>query len=733
MSNNIEIGLDGEIKFSKPKDYTAPKMPKKSKEEDIYGMFYDPVYFKLTQNEDLGNDKGSSNEIFNFEDKNYFRSKFVKGDSKLLNDSLIIKDVNVTERQSNEEEQIQNDFYNEMTNEKEDIDPKAAEKKQKMISKTYSKTYGKGFEMMKKLGFKVGSGLGANEQGITDPVAVKRRKGNKGIVAEPKDERSLFVEEEPEDEDIFQEKIDDNYMLNKKRKVKKEESKANFDEFDVVIGKWDEIKHSINSQKNVDFDLLGIDLKKIIFDKHQNYYLKMIDLNNLKAQTHYKDEDLSTEKNQFEDYKEDLIKLMKKTKDKIGTHFHILNMNEDSSYSINYELEHSNIEAAEIHKLSERKTLFLKELQSIKSYLEKSDSAKFSDIDFVNKFIDLYDQFKEDYTAYKGLSLFCINLMIFRLKNKFQFIDYYKEHERIYPILVMVKRLLDKTMEKHENFFQEDEHDYFHIFAVKHEIEENKENMKVTKRDKIMSYFLHKICLEDLVNYIMYLKFVNFRNEWNVRESERLITIFERYEEVIPSIMKNHIFETALIPRLKESIMQWDPLNDPYVHLWVHPWLPIIGLGQLDSIVKSIQDRLENSMLGWKPEDKKLVTVLSPWKKIFENQYWTLFMNKYITPKLSYIVSKLQVNPKNQTIEPLLILFAWKDWLLPTEMSKILKTHFFGKWLNTLQEWLNQSPKAEEIYTWYNGWKTFFKKHIEEESNNEYFNAAIGLIANFLK
>lgn len=197
--------------------------------------------------------------------------------------------------------------------------------------------------------------------------------------------------------------------------------------------------------------------------------------------------------------------------------------------------------------------------------------------------------------------------------------------------------------------------------------------------------------------------------------------------------MRTHIFQTALIPRLKESISQWNPLLDPYIHLWIHPWLPTIGVGQLDSIVKNIQDRLEKSMLDWKPEEKGLLAMISPWKKIFGQEYWNTFLNKFVLPKLTYIIYKLEVNPKNQDIQPLNVLFSWKEWLSSNELNKILKAHFFPKWLNTLQDWLAQSPKAEEIYTWYNGWKTFIKKYVQDDSFDEYFNGAIALIANFLK
>ena len=44
----------------------------------------------------------------------------------------------------------------------------------------------------------------------------------------------------------------------------------------------------------------------------------------------------------------------------------------------------------------------------------------------------------------------------------------------------------------------------------------------------------------------------------------------------------------------------------------------------------------------------KLKDILNPWKKIFEAGYWDNFLNQLIIPKLTYQMSQLEINPKNQ-------------------------------------------------------------------------------------
>src|SRR5690606_7771658 len=110
-----------------------------------------------------------------------------------------------------------------------------------------SKKYGKGFAMLKKIGFKVGSGLGANEQGITDPINIVKRKKKIGISHKDKKENLLtndskeYIDSE-DSAGIYQKK--DDYFLGKKKQIQekqKEEGKKEIDEFEQFINKWTKI------------------------------------------------------------------------------------------------------------------------------------------------------------------------------------------------------------------------------------------------------------------------------------------------------------------------------------------------------------------------------------------------------------------------------------------------------------------------------------------------------------
>lgn len=190
------------------------------------------------------------------------------------------------------------------------------EKTKGELSKEYSKTFGKGFAMLKKIGFQVGKGLGVKEQGITQPVEIKKRERNKGISNEADflnlNKASVGEEEEGDissaDKEFYDRK---EYELRKQKKLHKlkpgkkgalkakskqeQKAKEEMDEFEKLVDNWDLIKQIIEKRKNkkIDFqhmenidndiDLVlerdvDIDVSKFLLEKTNNDYGEFIAL-----------------------------------------------------------------------------------------------------------------------------------------------------------------------------------------------------------------------------------------------------------------------------------------------------------------------------------------------------------------------------------------------------------------------------------------------------------------------
>jgi len=155
----------------------------------------------------------------------------------------------------------------------------------------------------------------------------------------------------------------------------------------------------------------------------------------------------------------------------------------------------------------------------------------------------------------------------------------------------------------------------------------------------------------------------------------------------------------------------------------------------MNSLISLIQKKIEDSVLSWNPEDLSLYVLLSPWKIVFSEEYFENFINKFVLPKLNFMTSKIEINPKNQNIDSIKILFIWSEVISTKKLSGILLQNFFPKFVDLFKLWLNQKPKLEEILKWYEGWKKVFSnKNLLENSTDiqNIFKLILNLINNYM-
>lgn len=85
-------------------------------------------------------------------------------------------------------------------------------------------------------------------------------------------------------------------------------------------------------------------------------------------------------------------------------------------------------------------------------------------------------------------------------------------------------------------------------------------------------------------------------------------------------------------------------------------------------------------------------------------------MLKYILPVLGgHLHNHFQVNPREQKLEPLLAVLAWKPYLRTSMLNQLLEAEVLPKWLDTLWVWLTApKPNFAEVSQWYSWWKDWF-------------------------
>jgi hypothetical protein len=785
IDKDLNFGRTGENFNGMKHEYK--KLNKRNREENIYGTFYGDIENILDPLED----KEDTNNIHSYEQKmteNYLNLNFVKS-QKTQGFAPTKSEVKIEDKNKEEisDEEIMEELLEDYSKETRESQAKYGNLSQdKKLEKTLSKKYGKGFAMLKKAGFKVGSGLGKDEQGITDPIKIKKRKKKMGISHEDKgsDEDEDEIDKNP-DNSVYTKK--DDYFLGKKKKIiekKKEEGRNEIDEFEQFLEKWSKIKHYImTTQDEFDIDeLAGINIglmrknEKEVSLKIIDYYdfKKSSEEANLRSQGKYDitknnipnfiaknrqlsiselikqifpsemQDNLATEN--IDRQKEILVTLIKYSKEKVLSHLSSLKSTEDSSVYLRFEANRLLSENNKIFNDSQRKNNFLKELMEFSDIPQENlqgnnhmiisptnrshtqNIHKFDYILFIKNFINLYDNNKQEYLDNKELTFYCIHKVITRMKFQFNLEDYMKSSNQdlITVILELIRNLVKKTFEE-TNIYEENYHPSDHIFSQRKKYlndddEEILGNTKVSQSEKIYGNFLFEIVIKDLINYII--------NLWNVKEYEKLIDVIKLYQELIPKFLFDYIIDSAVIPRLIEYTNEnWNPVIHSkentssekgnfslYIHLWVLPWLEILKLQKLNAVIKIIENKIEKNIIDWDVSNPDSIYILKPWRRLWDENYFEDMVNKYILPKLNFIMSKIIIDPRNQNLSNLKILFKWKNEniLSVGKIISILKKHFFPKWLNTLQRWLTEGEITEEkfyeIQKWYEGWKNYFMK-----------------------
>lgn len=100
--------------------------------------------------------------------------------------------------------------------------------------------------------------------------------------------------------------------------------------------------------------------------------------------------------------------------------------------------------------------------------------------------------------------------------------------------------------------------------------------------------------------------------------------------------------------------------------------------------------------------------------QVFGNGDWDAMMLKYVVPKLGVALREdFKVNPRQQDMAPLELIWPWRSFLRSSVFSQLLQTEFFPKWLDVLHIWLIQ-PNAsyEEVAQWYAFWKSIFPNDV---------------------
>lgn len=205
-------------------------------------------------------------------------------------------------------------------------------------------------------------------------------------------------------------------------------------------------------------------------------------------------------------------------------------------------------------------------------------------------------------------------------------------------------------------------------------------------------------------------------NSWNPKEYQPMIALLDAWAPLFPSRIFDNILEQMILPKVTQAVEQWDPLTDHMpIHVWIHPWTALL-VDQLDEkVYPMIREKLGNALTAWVPQDRSALAMLRPWRNVFQEGDFKVFLQRHIVPKIQAALLEVVINPMQQELEYWNQFWEWHELIAPQMVAQLLDKFFFPRWMQTLVIWLNQSPNLDQVARWYSGWKALLSDEVQRE------------------
>lgn len=207
--------------------------------------------------------------------------------------------------------------------------------------------------------------------------------------------------------------------------------------------------------------------------------------------------------------------------------------------------------------------------------------------------------------------------------------------------------------------------------------------------------------------------------EWNVRDADRMIAVYEAWHPVLPSFVKTYFLEQDIIRKLDDAISKWEPKRKKQhslPHLWLFPWLQYLPYHHLDpksstGLVADVKRKFRQLIDVW-AFDRGVIPGLKEWKNILRpskaNDQWKPLVMNHILPSMARFLRKnFRVQPSDQEpyLQVLTGVLEWRYVVSPTMVSEVIVAEVFPKWHGILYQWLvDEDVSYEDIAQWCEWW-----------------------------
>lgn len=225
----------------------------------------------------------------------------------------------------------------------------------------------------------------------------------------------------------------------------------------------------------------------------------------------------------------------------------------------------------------------------------------------------------------------------------------------------------------------------------------------------------------EVMMYTIWLpKVASAVREWNVRDSDQLLAVYEAWEKLMPGFVRAQLLGQDIVRKLEEAVAKWEPKRrkqSALPHVWIFPWLQYLPSHHLDptsstGLVADVKRKFRQLIDVWE-FNRGVVPGLKQWKEVLRpsrsQDQWKPLVMKHILPSMArYLRKNFKVDPQDQEpyLEMLTGLFEWLDLLSSSMVGEVVVAEVFPLWHDVLYQWLvTDEANYEEIGQWFMWWK----------------------------